>query len=149
MSSTISKKWRPMERVDFNADPKKWGRDKGIPDECWENNLCLAWVYRGDKVPKIKEWPEMVWLSIKRLDKEPIFDWRALQNIKNDIVGADHEAVSLFPSDKRLVDEANQYHLFCLAEKGFFPFGFQHRMVLTPKTAAKVGAKQRKTNDFT
>lgn len=31
----------------------------------------------------------MVWLSIKRLDKEPIHDWRDLQTIKNMLVGED------------------------------------------------------------
>lgn len=54
-----------------------------------------------------------VWhLSIKRLDKTAVHDWRDLMAIKNDIVGPEYEAVELYPSVKRLVDSANQYHLW-------------------------------------
>jgi|TARA_R100000234_G_scaffold47440_1_gene28363 hypothetical protein len=149
MKNKLSKKWKRMEKVEFDNSPERWGRvHVGIPDECWTNNIYSVWVYWGEKVPKHEDWPDMVWLSIKRHDREPIFDWRAMQNIKNDIVGENHEAVSLFPSEERLMDEANQYHLFCLADTGYFPFGFKKRVVLSPKTAEKAGAKQRKTNDF-
>jgi hypothetical protein len=55
----------------------------------------------------------IIWhLSIKRLDKEPVHDWRDLQEIKNMLVGREYEAVELYPSSKRVVDTANQYHLW-------------------------------------
>lgn len=54
-----------------------------------------------------------IWhLSIKRIDKEPIMDWRDLQEIKNQLCGAEAEAIQLFPAESRVVDTANQYHLF-------------------------------------
>lgn len=69
-------------------------------------------------------------LSIKRLDRAPIRDWRHLQRIKNEIVGPECEGVELYPADSRLVDEANQYHLWVVAEPGWrFPFGFHERLV--------------------
>lgn len=72
-------------------------------------------------------------LSIKRLDKEPIHDWRCLQQIKNMIVGPEHEGIELYPAESRLVDTANQYHLFVLKRRGErFPVGFQERLVLAP-----------------
>lgn len=52
------------------------------------------------------------WLSIKRLDKEPIMDWRDLQAIKTQLCGAEAEGFQLFPSEDRVVDTSNQYHLF-------------------------------------
>jgi hypothetical protein len=93
------------------------------------------------------EFPPIVHLSIKRRDKLPIDvnHWRILQEIKNMIIGEYHEGVELYPSDKRLTDTANQYHLWVFANEGrIFPFGF-----FSPKTtrnaadAAACGAKQR------
>lgn len=75
-------------------------------------------------------WPSIVHLSIKRLDREPIHDWRILQEIKNEIVGPECEAVELYPAESRKVDVANQYHLFAIAEPFVrFPFGFTSRAV--------------------
>jgi hypothetical protein len=75
-------------------------------------------------VPKSEDWPEMVQLSIKRLDREPIHDWRELQTIKNELVGPYNEAVELYPSEQRIVDTANQYFLYCLTDPEIsFPFG--------------------------
>lgn len=68
-------------------------------------------------------------LSVKRHDREPIHDWRILQSIKTAVLGPDVEAVELYPSEARLVDTANQYHLWAIveAETGAalpWPFGF-------------------------
>lgn len=72
--------------------------------------------------------PAIVWLSIKRHDGYPARDWRDLQRLKNELVGTEVEAVELFPAESRLVDNANQTHLWCFP--GFvFPFGFQVRLV--------------------
>jgi hypothetical protein len=61
----------------------------------------------------------VVWhLSIKRLDKEPIMDWRDLQAIKSQLCGAEAEALQLFPAESRVVDTANQYHLFAMMRAG-------------------------------
>ena len=90
-------------------------------------------------------WPPMAHLSIKRIDREPIHDWRDLQEIKNQIVGDECEAVELYPAESRLVDTANQYHLWCIKEAGArFPFGFSERFV-TDEAVGKV--KQRPGSD--
>jgi len=74
--------------------------------------------------------PEMVWLSIKRIDKAALHDWRHLQEIKNMIVGPEHEAVELYPAESRLTDTANQYHLWVLRSPTLrFPFGFDQRVI--------------------
>jgi hypothetical protein len=94
-----------------------------------------------------KNWPEMIWLSIKRRDKEVIHDWRDLQRIKNELVGPEHEAMELYPAESRLVDTANQYHLWVLRDPNQkFPIGWNERLVQDTDDAAKVGAKQRGLN---
>lgn len=96
-------------------------------EEIYCNNIYQVYVYRGIKAAG---WPELIWLSIKRRDKETIHDWRHLQRIKNEIVSKEHEAIELYPAESRLVDTANQYHLWVIAEKGIrFPFGFDVRTV--------------------
>jgi hypothetical protein len=42
----------------------------------------------------------MVCLSAKRVDREPLQDWRVLQEIKNALVGEECEAIELFPAER-------------------------------------------------
>lgn len=77
-----------------------------------------------------ENWPEMWHLSIKRIDRGVIHDWRELQEIKNMLVGPEHEAVEIYPAESRLVDSANQYHLWVMCDPDIrFPFGFNARVV--------------------
>jgi hypothetical protein len=72
----------------------------------------------------------VVWLSIKRIDKEACHDWRDFQEIKNQLVGPECEAVELYPAESRVVDTANQYHLWVVADPKFrWPLGFRHGAV--------------------
>jgi hypothetical protein len=75
----------------------------------------------------------MTHLSVKRFDEQPIHSWQVLQSIKNELVGPEREAVELFPSESRLVDTANIYHLWVLAEGERFNFGFEQRRVVTDR----------------
>jgi len=70
------------------------------------------------------------WLSIKRKDREVIHDWREIQKIKNTICGNDREGLELYPSEKRLVDTSNQYHIFVMPKGETFPFGYGERLVV-------------------
>jgi len=93
--------------------------------------------------------PVMFHLSIKRIDKAPIHDWRDLQIIKNEIIGPEHEGLELYPAESRLVDAANQYHLWVYAEEGRkAPFGFNERLVMDydETLAVAPNAKQRPFN---
>lgn len=84
-------------------------------------------------------------LSIKRWDKYPSRDWREMQRIKNELCGVGREACELYPSEDRLVDTANQYHLWVLPKGTLFPFGFDDGRVVTKpgKSALAPEAKQR------
>ena len=86
----------------------------------------------------------MLHLSVKRRDKQPVHDWRHLQQIKNELVGHEYEAVEIYPAESRLVDTANQYHLWVFKDPTFrLPFGFSERFVGGPEEATAVGAVQR------
>lgn len=75
-----------------------------------------------------EEW-KVTHLSIKRIDKMPIHDWRDLQRIKNELCGPHREAVEIYPDEDRLVDEANSYHLWVFPEGARVPFGHMTRQV--------------------
>jgi hypothetical protein len=75
-----------------------------------------------------REGADVLHLSIRREDRRPIMDWRDVQIIKNELVGAEEEAVQLFPAESRLVDGSNQFHLYCYLGKSF-AFGFPERAV--------------------
>lgn len=96
-------------------------------EEVYLNNKYQVNVRRS---PAIDGNPPMVHLSIKRIDKRPIRDWRDLQRIKNEIVGPSCEGIELFPAEDRLVDTANQYHLWCVSDPTFrFEIGWPTRLV--------------------
>jgi len=87
---------------------------------------------------------DIAWLSIKRRDKAPMHDWRALQEIKNRIVGPEHEGFEIYPAESRLVDAANQYHVWVFLDPRVrLPVGFREREVAGAEAAAAVGARQR------
>lgn len=87
---------------------------------------------------------DVAWLSIKRRDREVIRDWRELQAIKNAIVGPEHEGFELYPAESRLVDTANQFHLFVFMDRRVrMPVGFVEREVAGTAEASAVGATQR------
>jgi hypothetical protein len=85
-------------------------------EELW---LCAEYQVAVDKTPAHGFRGFTIWhLSIKRRDKESIHDWRDLQAIKNQLCGADVEAIELYPAEARKVDSANQYHLFAFMRSG-------------------------------
>jgi hypothetical protein len=119
------------------------------------NQVCQDEVYKNDEyqvnINRNHMWnlDIVVWhLSIKRLDKEAIHDWRDLQTIKNMLVGEEYEAIEIYPSESRLVDSANQYHLWAFVkvigrdEIPTLPIGFPNRYVTD--TPDMPNCKQRK-----
>jgi len=123
---------------------------KGISERSSSDVTGQAILYLNDKYQVIKrqhtarDGQEFVHLSIKRIDREPIHDWRDLQSIKNQIVGKENEAVEIYPAESRLVDTANQYHLWVDNDSKYrFPMGFYCRLTATPEDAKELGAVQR------
>ena len=96
------------------------------------------------RTPFGEETGDMFWLSIKRRDRAPVHDWRELQQIKNMIVGDEHEGFEVYPAESRLVDTANQYHLWVFMDPAVrLPVGYRSRELLDCDAAAAIGAWQR------
>ncbi len=118
------------------------------------HRLMSAEVWKNDEfevaISRIKSMnssmPDILHLSIKRLDKEAIHDWRKMQEIKNTLVGPEHEGIELYPAESRLVDSANQYHLWVFDDPEFrLPIGFNERLVTDNPGG---NAKQRKGRKY-
>ncbi len=67
-------------------------------------------------------------LSVQREDKEPIRNWRVLQDIKNDVAGVDRTAAEIYPPETEVTDTGNMYHLWV------YRLGREPRVRLTPPT---------------
>ena len=78
-------------------------------------------------------------LSIKNKEKSTDIPWQHKQWIKNDILGEEFEACELFPDESRLLNTANQYHLWGF-KKGVMNFGWNARLV-TDKTPTSPNGK--------
>jgi hypothetical protein len=138
-SKNPTRKWQPLQRAYYpKAAIEQVRREYG---GAAAERLQKAQVYQNDRYEVAvhrtppgagapEGTPDLVHLSIKRRDKRPVHDWRDLQRIKNELLGPEHEAVELYPAESRLVDAANQFHLWGFDDPTFrFPIGFQERLV--------------------
>jgi hypothetical protein len=118
-------KWEPTKTVRNTLS----GAEVALGDDeiCWLNNL---YTVVGRRLAGTGESPSMIWLSIRRNDRKPARDWRHLQRIKNELVGPECEAMEMFPAESRLVDQANQTHIWVVLDPKFrWPWGFTERVV--------------------
>lgn len=130
--------WMPMQPAYPVGDRVPLGLADVDEDfiKAWKNDTYTVWEFQAGP------WTH---LSIKRNDRQPIHDWRHLQQIKNDIVGAHREAVELYPGSDRVNDGANQYHLWVLPEGKRLAIGSWTRLVFSQRQAQSLapGAGQR------
>jgi hypothetical protein len=112
----------------------------GVHDEVWANRIYTAFVLYDNEEHSREGFCH---LSIKRRDRDAAHDWRHFQWIKNDVLGPEREAIELYPAESRLVDGANQYHLWVWPAGQRIPLGFEGRTVGGSAEAALVGARQR------
>tara|TARA_Y100001973_G_C5164440_1_gene315296 strand:+ start:491 stop:1162 length:672 start_codon:yes stop_codon:yes gene_type:complete len=116
--------WTPFEKIEFTADSAP---GETVVEGVYRNSRYEVTRYEG--VPMVGSDMKLSWLSVVRLDKQPVFDWRDLQRIKNELLGPEREAVDLFPSEARLVDTGNTYHIWAFPQGTSLPFGFLERLV--------------------
>lgn len=105
------------------ADIQAIFADMDATETLYKNNRYQVAVRR---VPSPGgNWPEMLHLSIKRLDREQVGRerYRDFMRIRDELIGPEYEAVELYPARSREIDTANQYHLW-LITSGQFPFGW-------------------------
>lgn len=115
--------WAPLRKLDPTPPHmvrahKKLGLESDI--EVWANEIYEVIVVRTE---------DFTHLSIKRYDRAPIRNWRHFQQMKNEICGDDAEGVELYPAERRIADNANQYHLWVAAPGMEIPMGFTDGML--------------------
>ena len=125
---------KPLKRTEIPKKHKNKVVEKYLEQEreVWLNDVYTVFVNRGIETPLEfnSKRVTVCWLSIKRNDNRALPDWRDFQWIKNQLVGEENEGCELFPAESRLVDGANQYHLWVFEQTEMqFPFGFPTRMV--------------------
>lgn len=104
-----------------------------------QQDLSADSVFLNDQYQvSLRDMGKMVHLSIKRLDRRQIKEWRDLQEIKNLLVGEECEAVELYPAESRKVDTSCQYHLWCVVDPNYrFPFGFVGARIVSDMPVGK------------
>lgn len=126
---------QPLQKTIYIPDPSKdaeladyISRHFDIPLEAAYDQIAETRqdpVYMNDTYQvAVHGHGECIHLSIKRIDRKPIHDWRDLQDIKNQLAGPEAAAVELYPAESRIVDTANQYHLWVIKSTTYLPFGF-------------------------
>ena len=138
--------WTPFVQVGVNLP------DGGLAfaseeldfDCCFKNSKYMVFVRVHHDDGQEKSLDHALHLSLKRLDKAPVHDWRDLQRIKNEICGDEREGFEIYPAESRLVDTANQYHLWILPKGEKIHVGFQTRMV--GNSSGRLNSKQRRVD---
>lgn len=98
----------------MEAAKKMYHEEAGLP--CWRNDLYVVTVREVEG--------GYTHLSIRRDDRAPCRDWRHFQQIKNQLCGPEREGLELYPAESRVVDGANQYHLWVLPSGMRIPCGY-------------------------
>jgi hypothetical protein len=124
-------RWTPFVDIDPPfADEVPADKQIGSQPRWMANSIYAVLIQVPHDTPPFGT---VVHLAITTHDQQPRHDWREMQRIKNEIVGESVEAVELYPSENRLVDNANWFHLFCFPRLaihgGRFPFGYDSRFV--------------------
>lgn len=79
----------------------------------WENDLYFGSLRRYDTGAPLGWGGAYACIGIYARANDARHDWREYQQIKNDLVGPEWEAVELYPAESRLVDPSNAFYLWC------------------------------------
>jgi hypothetical protein len=85
----------------------------------------------------------MLHICIRRRDGSMFKDWRHFQQIKNEVAGAEREAIEMYPAESRKVDTSNKWHLWVLPEGKRIDIGWQERDVQYDEYRNVPGLRQR------
>ena len=102
-------------------DHVTWMKNQAV----WANNLYQV---NAEFMPGGR-----VHLIIRRLDKQAIHSWQHFQQIKNELLGPECEAVEVYPKESHLIDEKHHYHLWGFrSPEGSFGIGFKSDRKVNP-----------------
>lgn len=118
--------------------PKQAAEELGVPYHGWMREMDRAWISEDQKYSVMSrllrtEWGKVEHVTITaaegvgRSDGSGDIPWAVKMEIKNDLFGEKRVAIEVFPTQDRLVDVCDCYHLWVF-EKGFqLPFGIHPR----------------------
>tara|TARA_R110002020_G_scaffold332157_2_gene547557 strand:+ start:3993 stop:4505 length:513 start_codon:yes stop_codon:yes gene_type:complete len=116
------------EEITYKQAKELVNKNKFPKEVMYANEDYLVQVYDKELADEMVHTDDLkgkcTWLSIRRQDRGHLQDWADLQQIKNFICGKTREAIQLYPSEERLVDTANQYHLIVFPQDVLIPFGW-------------------------
>ena len=120
------KVWTPFQEGIPYANGKEAKESLREHETLWANPFYVVhkFLFEGTEEGAIH-------LSIRHQNRKAIRDWRHFQRIKNELVGAEREAIEIFPPESQLVDTANQYHLFVLPAGATSPFTWNAGRMVT------------------
>ena len=130
----------------FRATMKKAKKEyyDMIKNEKWFSNALYSASVQLEENKEIEI--GIYHISFKRHDRsdDGKIPWQHKQWIKNDICGVEAEGVELFPAESRILNTANQYHLWVLADNKPMPFGLNFGQPVVIKQTGKMesGANQ-------
>lgn len=117
--------------VDLLKHKKYESREQIIAMLAHEEKTTTLWINDTYQVQRRVMSDGLIHINIRRRDGAPILrDWRHFQQIKNEMLGDECEAIELYPAESRKVDASNKYHLWGYADpKWRFPIGMKDRDV--------------------
>lgn len=136
-TATPKRVWQPLQRTTIT--------DEAI-EQLRAHNLSIPTVYGNDRYSVfVRQMGKgALHISLHRRDREPVRDWRHLQQIKNEVAGPERTAIEVFPPESKLADTANEYHLFVLPVDTELPFMLDgERFVLTHEQGQALYGKSR------
>lgn len=140
--------WQPMRQIPMSPAVQRAHASIGMDPadmQTWANDDYEAFVKPLPPEDEAAGGLVGIHLSVKRYDRQPCHNWRHLQQIKNEVIGPEREAVELYPAESRIVDNANQFHLWVLPEDAIFPVGFPAGFFLTDDEIATFNANGDKS----
>ncbi len=99
---------------------------------CYKNDTyTVSMAHRKLNHPALES---IIQITISRIDHQPVKSWCDFQLIKNQLVGAEHTAVEVFPPESQLTDAANCYHLWVYPDPNYrLPFTLNVGRVVVSK----------------
>lgn len=132
--------WRGAEKTKWTETitPKQAVEELGVPYHGWMREMDRAWVSEDGQysvmsrllrtpVGKVEHVAITSAAGCGKCDGSGDIPWAVKMQIKNELFGEKRAAIEVYPSQDRLVDAADTYHLWVF-EKGFkMPFGIHPR----------------------
>ena len=142
--------------------PKQAVEELGMPYHGWMREMDRAWISDDAHYSVMSRLLRTEWGKVERVtitaaegvgqsDGSGDIPWAVKMQIKNELFGEKRLAIEVFPTQDRLVDVCDCYHLWVF-EKGFqLPFGIHPRDAKTVpvnRGSTRMRAVDRSGNEF-